>query len=136
LLVVSLRLKDWRPLIVGGLVASGLTVVIAGWWYLRNIQLYGDPTGLNRFLEIVGRRAIPANAAQLWAERDSFTRAFWGFFGGVNVALPDVVYTVFNVIGGAGIVSAIGFIVNGIVRKSGVRSAPTWLPHAVTLLWI
>ncbi len=78
LLIVSLRLRDWRPLLIGGLISGGLTVAIAGWWYLRNAQLYGDPTGLNTFLEIVGRRAIPANAAQLWAERGSFTRGVLG----------------------------------------------------------
>ena len=113
LLVISLRRRDWRPLVIGGLVSGGLTIGIAGWWYLRNQQLYGDPTGLNVFLDIVGRRAIPANAAQLWAERHSFTQAFWGFFGGVNVPLPEWVYLIFNVIGGLGIVGVIGY---GIAR--------------------
>ncbi len=99
--------------------------------------MYGDPTGLNTFLEIVGRRAIPANAAQLWAERDSFTRAFWGFFGGVNVPLPDAIYLIFNVIGGIGIIGAVGYIIARIARRGGARSAPTtWLPHLVTILWI
>ncbi|NDJ60031.1 MAG: DUF2142 domain-containing protein, partial [Chloroflexi bacterium] len=95
LLIVSLRLRDPRPFVIGGFVSGGLTILIAGWWYLRNVQLYGDPTGLNVFLEIVGRRLVPANAAQLWAERHSFTQAFWGFFGGVNVPLPDAVYLIF-----------------------------------------
>ncbi|MFN8448861.1 MAG: glycosyltransferase family 39 protein [Anaerolineae bacterium] len=58
LLVISLRFRDWRPLVVGGLISGGLTILIAGWWYLRNFQLYGDPTGLNTFLAIVGRRAF------------------------------------------------------------------------------
>ena len=134
LLIVSLRLRDWRPLLIGGLIAGGLTVAIAGWWYLRNAELYGDPTGLNVFLEIVGRRAIPANAAQLWAERESFTRAFWGFFGGVNVALPEWMYVVFNVIGGAGMIGALAFM----LRRGIARHAPTprIIAAAVTLLWI
>ena len=137
LLITSLRWRDWRPLVIGGLISGALTIAIAGWWYLRNAQLYGDPTGLNTFLEIVGRRTIPANAAQLWAERDSFTRAFWGFFGGVNVPLPDAIYLVFNIIGGSGIIGATGYIITHIIRRGGARSAPTmWLPHAVTLLWI
>ncbi|HLU09731.1 MAG TPA: glycosyltransferase family 39 protein, partial [Oceanobacillus sp.] len=44
LLVVSLRSRNWRPLVIGGLISGGLSIVIAGWWYLRNVQLYGDPT--------------------------------------------------------------------------------------------
>lgn len=135
--VVSLRFRDWRPLVVGGLISGTLTILIAGWWYLRNFQLYGDPTGLNTFLAIVGRRAIPANAAQLWAERDSFTRAFWGFFGGVNVALPDAVYLIFNVIAGLGIVGATVF---GVYKCLSWRSwrpgGSKYLPHLVSVLWI
>jgi hypothetical protein len=138
--VLALRLRDWRPLIIGGLVSGVLTIAIAGWWYLRNAQLYGDPTGLNMFLDIVGRRAIPANAAQLWAERHSFTQAFWGFFGGVNVPLPEAVYLVFNVIGGIGIIGAVAFILYKLFQKSvqlnASRKILVWLPHAVTLLWI
>ena len=136
LLVLSLRLRDWRPLVFGGLISGGLTIAIAGWWYLRNAQLYSDPTGLNLFLDIVGRRAIPANAAQLWAERHSFTQAFWGFFGGVNVPYPDALYLVFNVIGGIGIVGALVFIVYKMIRGDMLRRVDKWLPHAITLLWI
>lgn len=138
LLILSLRLRDWRPLVIGGLIAGGLTVAIAGWWYLRNTQLYGDPTGLNTFLEIVGRRAIPANAAQLWAERESFTRAFWGFFGGVNVALPESMYVAFNAIGGAGMVGALVFILHKVFSWRAWRPGDLtrFLPALFTLLWI
>ena len=122
LLITSLRWRDWRPLVIGGLISGALTIAIAGWWYLRNAQLYGDPTGLNTFLEIVGRRTIPANAAQLWAERDSFTRAFWGFFGGVNVPLPDAIYLVFNIIGGSGIIGATGFTIITLLSVGAERA--------------
>lgn len=135
--VLALRLRDWRPLLIGGLVSGALTIAIAGWWYVHNAQLYGDPTGLNMFLDIVGRRAIPANAAQLWAERHSFTQAFWGFFGGVNVPLPDAIYLIFNIIGGIGIIGAVAFILYRVSRNvTKVRQFERWLPHAVTLLWI
>ncbi|MCC6801325.1 MAG: glycosyltransferase family 39 protein [Anaerolineae bacterium] len=137
LVVVSLRFRDWRPLVVGGLISGTLTIVIAGWWYLRNFQLYGDPTGLNNFLDIVGRRAIPANAAQLWAERDSFAQAFWGFFGGVNVALPDAVYLIFNLISGVGIVSAALFMLYRLTSWRTWRlGGSKYLPHLVSVLWI
>jgi 4-amino-4-deoxy-L-arabinose transferase-like glycosyltransferase len=133
LLVVSLRLRDWRPLVVGGLISGGLTIAIAGWWYWHNWQVYGDPTGLNMFLEIVGRRAIPANLTQLWSERHSFTQAYWGFFGGVNVPLPESVYLVFNIIGGLGLLGGVLFMVNTLARRRW--SLEQWLPAAVTILW-
>jgi hypothetical protein len=31
-------------------------LAVGGWWYGRNIQLYGDPTALKPFLQIVGKR--------------------------------------------------------------------------------
>jgi 4-amino-4-deoxy-L-arabinose transferase-like glycosyltransferase len=133
MLVVSLRLRDWRPLILGGVVSGGLTIAIAGWWYLRNQQLYADPTGLNMFLNIVGRRAVYANFAQLWSERNSFTQAYWGFFGGVNVPLPDWVYLIFNIVGSVGLVGAIGFIIYRLVRRDW--RVENWLPAFITILW-
>lgn len=133
LVVVSLRLRSWRPLLVGGLVSGALTIGIAGWWYLRNWQLYGDPTGLNAFLDTVGRRLIPANTAQLWAERHSFTQAYWGFFGGVNVPLPDTVYLIFNVIGGASLLSAVVYLLVLLARQQG--SPVRWLVIGVSVGW-
>ena len=134
LLVVSIKQRSIRPLIVGGLISGALTIAIAGWWYLRNVQLYGDPTGLNVFLDIVGRRAIPANLAQLWSERFSFTQAFWGFFGGMNVPYPNQIYTIFDLIGLIGLIGAMAFLLVVLIRRQW--SLDRWLPALVTLIWI
>lgn len=134
LLVLSLRYRDWKPLIIGGIISGGITNAIAAWWYIRNWQLYGDPTGLNVFLDTVGRRLIPANAEQLWAERNSFLQAYWGFFGGVNVPLPDWTYIGFNIIGGVALVSAILYLLATLIHRAQPRS--WWLSAAVTLIWM
>lgn len=134
LAIVSLRRRNWRPLLIGGLISGGLTIAIAGWWYLRNWQLYGDPTGLNMFLQLVGRRAVPANLAQLWSERHSFTQAYWGFFGGVNVALPDAIYWLLNLVGGAGLVGALTGFIAAIFRPPP-RFRIHWLAASITLVW-
>ncbi|MCA0452804.1 MAG: glycosyltransferase family 39 protein [Chloroflexi bacterium] len=133
LLILSLRLKNWRPLVVGGVISGGLTILIAGWWYWHNWQLYNDPTGLNMFLQIVGRRAIFANMAQIWSERHSFTQAYWGFFGGVNVPMPEALYLLLNIIGGIGLLGAFVFVAYIIVRRRW--SLERWLPALITLLW-
>ncbi|MBN1680437.1 MAG: glycosyltransferase family 39 protein [Anaerolineae bacterium] len=98
LLITSIRLRDWRPVIVGGLISGGLTILIAGWWYWRNYDLYGDATGINVFLDIVGRRGITPDFDQLWSERWGFAQSYWGFFGGLNVPMHDTVYKVFNIL--------------------------------------
>jgi hypothetical protein len=73
-------------------------VLIAGWWYYRNIVLYGDWLGWNAFIAVLGERGHPASIAQLWGERRGFMMSFWGLFGGVNVPMPLWVYATLNVI--------------------------------------
>ncbi len=137
LVLIAWRLRDVRPLLIGGVVTGGLTIVIAGWWYVRNVQLYGDPTGLNVFLRIVGQRPIPANAAQLWSERHTFLMSFWGFFGGVNVPMPDAVYTVFNALGAISVIGAALWLIDTLrskIKTPGMRAI--WIGRLFTLVWI
>jgi 4-amino-4-deoxy-L-arabinose transferase-like glycosyltransferase len=139
LFVLAVRFRRPAVFFVGGFVSGGLTIAIAGWWYLRNVQLYGDPTGLGPFLDIVGRRQPQANLAQLWAERDSFLQAFWGFFGGVNVPMPAPVYAVLNAVGAIALISAVVFCAWHIarwVRRGRPQPAAAALPWAVTWLWM
>jgi 4-amino-4-deoxy-L-arabinose transferase-like glycosyltransferase len=134
LAVLSFRHRSIRPFFVGGLVSGGITNLIAAWWYIRNWVIYGDPTGLNTFLDTVGRRLIPANAGQLWAERNSFLQAYWGFFGGVNVPLTGMVYVGFNLIGGLALLSGIIYLLVTAVRRT--QNSRWWLAAFVTFIWI
>jgi hypothetical protein len=71
-------------------------VLIAGWWYWRNILLYGDFLGWNAFIAVLGQRETPAPLAQLWQERWGFMLSYWGLFGGVNIPLWTWVYYLLN----------------------------------------
>lgn len=83
-------------------------ILIAGWWYWRNIQLYGDFLGWSAFIAVLGERASPASLAQLWDERVGFMMAYWGLFGGVNIPMPLWIYTLLN---GVVLASVVGFVV-------------------------
>lgn len=83
-------------------------LLIAGWWYYRNIVLYGDWLGWNAFIAVLGQRAHPASLLQLWGERHGFMQAFWGLFGGVNIPMASWIYTVFNTVL---VISVIGFAI-------------------------
>ncbi len=143
LLIVSLRTRDWRPVVVGGAISGGLTILIAGWWYARNYHLYGDATGINVFLDIVGRRAVPADLHQLWTERDAFMMSFWGFFGGVNVPMRHAVYTLFNVLVGFAALGLLYALAREIVsrwrtRRDALRPAanrPLILARLFAVIW-
>ncbi len=94
----AVRRRSWREFLVGGLCTLLPVLAIAGWWYLRNLRLYGDLTGLNVFIEVLGQRDVPAGLAQLWRERFSFLAGYWGNFGGLNVPMAPWAYTILNTI--------------------------------------
>jgi len=111
--VRAVRRRLWAEFFVGGLATLLPLLIVAGWWYLRNLQLYGDLSGLNVFIEILGQRDVPADLAQLWRERFSFAAGYWGNFGGLNVPMSAWVYTVLN---GVAAVAALGLIV-GLIKS-------------------
>lgn len=79
---------------------------IAGWWYVRNLQLYGDPTGTFRMAEVAGLRTAAPSALQLLGEWEGFYMAYWGLFGAVNIALPAPIYDALEILlalGGCGL---------------------------------
>ena len=82
---------------------------LAGWWFVRNVRLYGDGLGFNAFYAVLGTRDVPANVAQLWAERMAFASGYWGNFGGLNVPMPTWVYTVLN---GLAVMAALGLLIS------------------------
>jgi len=130
LALVAHRVRSIRVFVVGAVITGSLTVLIGAWWYIRNQIIYGDPTGLNIFLKIVGERQLPANLPQLWSERHTFLMSYWGFFGGVNVPLPEWVYTVFNGIAAASVAGLIAAVVfrRGAKATALLRSNPDEAP--------
>ncbi len=126
--------RRWQILFLEGPLILALAAATAGWWYLRNLQLYGDPLGLNAFIAILGRRARPASLLQLWGERAGFMQSYWGLFGGVNIPMPFALYDVLN---GLAIAAAAGVPVALVKMKLREKRSPDqWFPVILSLLWI
>jgi 4-amino-4-deoxy-L-arabinose transferase-like glycosyltransferase len=106
--VVAWHRGSWRELWAGALATALPVLLIAGWWYLRNIQLYGDVTGISAFVDVLGKRAAPASLLQLWGERWGFMLSYWGLFGGVNVPID---YWGYHVLNALAVLSVVGVIV-------------------------
>ncbi len=65
------------------------TVLVAGWWYLRNWRLYGDLLGLAAFKgEFVTQAFVLTDPAAWLAAVGQLHASFWGVFGWMNVWPP------------------------------------------------
>ena len=147
--IPDLSWREWRqtfwcrPVLVrwaGDLIAVTLPVVlVAGWWYMRNVTLYGDLTGLNVMLDIFGRRkAVPLNLSTLWAEFRGFRMSFWGIFGMLNVLMrPQWAY---NLLDGLSLIALAGLVRHGIQhwRRGHLRPGNwrAWLDAILLAVWI
>ncbi len=92
--------RSWRPLLLGGLIVGGLTAGLTGWWFLRNLRLYGDLTGLGLMLEALGGRRDPfiLTLASLKDELVGLRASFWGLFGWFGILMPDWVYAALDIL--------------------------------------
>jgi len=71
-------------------------LAVAGWWFVRNWMLYGDPTGTNMMLSIYGgRRGWPWRL--VLPEIFTTFRSYWAAFA-CGLGFPQPVYWLFGVL--------------------------------------
>lgn len=113
-------------------VVLGLVVLVAGWWFVRNLVLYHEPTGMNLFLTSIGQppNAIPLSRVFRDSQRISMT--YWAVFGWLNVLASTWVYRLFDLLVVLGIVGLPLALVRGL-RKPRTVPATSLLPM---VLWV
>ncbi len=90
------RTRRWGQALAHLTVVALLALAIAGWWYARNWQLYGDPTGLRPMIAIVGPRTQPLTWQTLPVEFQGLRISLFGLFGWFNLPLPNWVYRLWD----------------------------------------
>lgn len=73
-------------------------LVIAGPWYARNLSLYGEFTGSQNMLDVVGRRSAPSLEDLLTEEFRGLRYSYWGIFGWFNVFSPAPFYLMMDAV--------------------------------------
>ncbi len=98
-----------------------IAVVVGGWWYIRNFQLYGDALGLDTMTKAI--ETLAPDRLTLADKGWTFTslllddadwrqltfRSFWGVFGWLTVFLNSRIYVVIQsvlVVAAAGLIVA------------------------------
>jgi hypothetical protein len=97
------------PLVTDGLILVGVTILVCGWWFIRNFILYGEFLAVDAWI---------SRTATVWPEPIGFLEviphlqgmemSYWAMFGWFNIAVPGWMYQVWWVLVR---VAAIGLLV-------------------------
>jgi 4-amino-4-deoxy-L-arabinose transferase-like glycosyltransferase len=105
------RRYQWRQWLSANLLLLAVAALIAGWWFVRNQQLYGDLTGFSTVTELWGVRDPAESFALAISELPYAWSTLWGRFGFGQIPLPQAIYAGLLVGTTAGLSGAtIGFI--------------------------
>ncbi len=146
LMVVAARLRTFWPLVRWGLIIGAVAAVVAGWWYLRNMLVFGDPLLLSAMFAILPKRAEPPTMVELMARLEGVWRSFWAVWGWFNVVADPWLYRFYNwltLIGTIGLVASIPL--QHVYERRQTKTGPTverpgsgeiWLRIAMLALWV
>jgi len=96
------------------IIAATASALIAGWWYWRNWQLYGEPLGLSAMFAVLPGRGTPLTLAEAWALAQGVWRSFWAVFGWFNVVGPTWLYAVYSTLALLGL---LGLLIGPLFRR-------------------
>jgi hypothetical protein len=112
---------------VRGAIIYGLALLLAGWWYWRNLTLYGDPLMWREWQALTGTGRVPPTPLDFLRDMLGFFGLFWTDF---SLRVDRVLWPIFGVIViGAGV---------GLIRRAIKRQWPAldWPGLLVALVWL
>jgi 4-amino-4-deoxy-L-arabinose transferase-like glycosyltransferase len=101
--VVAWQRGQWRQWLEVGLLSVAVAALLAGWWFLRNQLLYGEPTGFRMVTELWGARDASESLPLALLELPLAWTTLWGRFGFGQIPLPEGFYTALKAVTGAGL---------------------------------
>lgn len=135
--------RDWRYLAsrgvllaTRGVLLAAIVGVVAGWWYLRNLQLYGDWTTFARLAVLVGERPRSMDLLR-WAtaEGEGLRLSTWGVWGWFNILAAPWFYQFYDALAAIGVVG----LAVALVRRRNLSPAlwilPAWCVLIFLALW-
>ncbi len=132
-LLIVARRHSLVEAIKGGAIVLGLVVLLSGWWYARNWLLYGDPTGMNVFFQLLGGPpGRNLTAVKFIRELEGFRLSYWAVFGWFNVLASSWVYRFFDLLI---LLGALGLPL-ALVRSIKKPQAVSYASLALLLVWI
>ncbi len=69
--------QNWRRLLTQALIIYGIAFIIAGWWYIRNWSLYGDPLAWREWQALTGAGRVPPSIGDFIGDMIGLFGTFW-----------------------------------------------------------
>ena len=123
---------SWSNLGLPGLVAA----VISAPFFVRNLVIYGEATGLRRMDEIWGRREPPMTLAEMLREAPNIWTSFWGRFGYGQIPVPNAIYWACFVITAIALVGLALALVRQVRTCPLVSKWPYGIPWRDSRIWL
>ena len=110
-----------------GLLIYGLALLIAGWWYARNVALYGDPLMWREWQVLTGTGRVPPTPIDFLRDMLGFFGLFWADF---SLRVDRVLWPIFGVL--------VIAMTAGLIRRALKRQWPAldWPGLLVALIWL
>jgi len=118
---IMVQRRDWMLPLRAILPVALPALAIAGWWYGRNLTLYGDWTGLTHLLDLNGRRTGSLDLADFWLEFRGLRYSFWGLFGWFNLLLPNWLYLLLDLLSVMALGASLLLLIWRWLRPASVR---------------
>ena len=132
---------SWKAFATGLCLYLVLAVAVGGWWYARNLWLYGDLLGVSRHYDTPWRYAQPKSLLELVPDLPLLLRSFWGAYGWGHVFWPDWVYAGLTLVALACFVCGVWRVLCDIRARRGTLSLRDRLSSAESIylfsaLWL
>ena len=109
---------------------GGSWLLLAGWWYARNLILYGEFTGTQMMIEIHGSWSAPDLRMLLGEQFTGLRISYWGLFGWFNVFTVPAFYRVMDAV----LIIGTGGVLFRLWRQSAGRVAILLLAGQLALV--
>ena len=128
--------REWRSAVEGAWMVAGIVALIAGWWYLRNLQLYGDLTTFSRLAVLVGERPRSLSFLRWFsAESEGLRLSLWGLFGWFNIMAAPQFYILFDALASVGLFGMVVALARRRDLNIGLAILALWSVLIFIALW-
>ena len=132
--ISSYRQRSFKLFISRVALVLAIVALLSGWKFVRNWQLYGDPTALQMFLNTLAPRHPQPTLRQFMAEWGDYAQSLWGLFGLGNVSLGVPASHILNTVALLGALGTLIFLVRA--WRRGQAHAGDWIKVLILLAWL